>query len=221
VLKSLPGVDRPALIKALPTLGGKRTVMLDLGANVSCDADTLLQFAVMGSVVAERVEGIASPRVALLNVGEEEIKGNDLVRHSAELLRQCSALNFVGFIEGDRIFSGECDVIVCDGFVGNVALKTAEGVVRMMAQLAGYPRKKRSFLGRIAGFMFKRRFSYLNPDQYNGACLLGLRSTVIKSHGAANPHAFAVAIEQAVQAVQRQVPDRIAARLEAVLPKSD
>ena len=97
VLKSLPGVDRPALIKALPTLSGKRTVMLDLGANVSCDADTLLQFAVMGSVVAEKVEGIASPRVALLNIGEEEIKGNDLVRHSAELLRQCHALNYVGF----------------------------------------------------------------------------------------------------------------------------
>ena len=221
VLKSLPGVDRPALIKALPTLSGKRTVMLDLGANVSCDADTLLQFAVMGSVVAEKVEGIAFPRVALLNVGEEEIKGNDLVRHSAELLRQCSALNFVGFVEGDRIFSGECDVIVCDGFVGNVALKTAEGVVRMMAQLAGYPRKKHSFLGRIAGFMFKRRFSYLNPDQYNGASLLGLRGIVVKSHGRAERRALCNAILLAAQEAKHQLPLQIADRLESVFSDRD
>ena len=221
VLKSLPGVDRPALIKALPTLSGKRTVMLDLGANVSCDADTLLQFAVMGSVVAEKVEGIASPRVALLNIGEEEIKGNDLVRHSAELLRQCHALNYVGFVEGDRIFSGDSDVIVCDGFVGNVALKTAEGVVRMMAQLAGYPRKKRSFLGRIAGFMFKRRFSYLNPDQYNGASLLGLRGIVVKSHGRAERRALCNAILLAAQEAKHQLPLQIADRLEAVFSDRD
>ena len=221
VLKSLPGVDRPALIKALPTLSGKRTVMLDLGANVSCDADTLLQFAVMGSVVAEKVEGIAFPRVALLNVGEEEIKGNDLVRHSAELLRQCSELNFVGFVEGDRIFSGECDVIVCDGFVGNVALKTAEGVVRMMAQLAGYPRKKHCFLGRIAGFMFKRRFSYLNPDQYNGASLLGLRGIVVKSHGRAERRALCNAILLAAQEAKHQLPLQIADRLESVFSDRD
>ncbi|MGN5220879.1 phosphate acyltransferase PlsX [Aeromonas veronii] len=221
VLKSLPGVDRPALIKALPTLSGKRTVMLDLGANVSCDADTLLQFAVMGSVVAEKVEGIASPRVALLNIGEEEIKGNDLVRHSAELLRQCHALNYVGFVEGDRIFSGDSDVIVCDGFVGNVALKTAEGVVRMMAQLAGYPRKKCTFLGRIAGFMFKWRFSYLNPDQYNGASLLGLRGIVVKSHGRAERRALCNAILLAAQEAKHQLPLQIADRLEAVFSDRD
>lgn len=221
VLKSLPGVDRPALIKALPTLSGKRTVMLDLGANVSCDADTLLQFAVMGSVVAEKVEGIAAPRVALLNIGEEEIKGNDLVRHSAELLRQCSALNYVGFVEGDRIFSGDSDVIVCDGFVGNVALKTAEGVVRMMAELAGYPLKKRTFLGRIAGFLFKRRFSYLNPDQYNGASLLGLRGIVVKSHGRAERRALCNAILLAAQEAKHQLPLQIADRLEAVFSDRD
>ncbi|MBP4041242.1 phosphate acyltransferase PlsX [Aeromonas sp. SrichE-2G] len=221
VLKSLPGVNRPALIKALPTVNGKRTVMLDLGANVSCDADTLLQFAVMGAVVAEKVEGIASPRVALLNVGEEEIKGNDLVRHSAELLRQCRALNFAGFIEGDRIFSGDCDVIVCDGFVGNVALKTAEGVVRMMAELAGYPRKKRSILGRLAGFMFKRRFSYLNPDQYNGASLLGLRGIVVKSHGRAERRALCHAILLAAQEAKHQLPLQIADRLESVFSDRD
>lgn len=216
VLKSLPGVDRPALIKALPTLTGKRTMMLDLGANVSCDADTLLQFAVMGSVVAETVEGIASPRVALLNIGEEEVKGNALVRHSAELLRQCRDLDYIGFIEGDRIFSGESDVIVCDGFVGNVALKTAEGVVRMMAQLTGYPRNNRTFIGRIAGFMFKRRFSYLNPDQYNGASLLGLRGIVIKSHGRAERRALCNAILLAAQEAKHQLPQQIADRLEAV-----
>jgi phosphate acyltransferase len=221
VLKSLPGVDRPALIKALPTVAGKRTVMLDLGANVSCDADTLLQFAVMGSVVAELVEGIATPRVALLNVGEEEIKGNDLVRHSAELLRQCPAINFTGFIEGDCLFTGQADVIVCDGFVGNVALKTAEGVVRMMGQLAGYPRKKRSFLGLIAGFMLKRRFSYLNPDQYNGASLLGLRGIVVKSHGRAERRALCTAILLAAQEAKHQLPLQIADRLESVFSDRD
>jgi glycerol-3-phosphate acyltransferase PlsX len=145
VLKSLPGVDRPALIKALPTLGGKRTVMLDLGANVSCDADTLLQFAVMGAVVAEKVEGYLHPewRCSTWGGGDQgQRPGAPQRRVAAPMLR----LNFVGFIEGDRIFSGECDVIVCDGFVGNVALKTAEGVVRMMAELAGYPRKNAVFL---------------------------------------------------------------------------
>ena len=147
--------------------------------------------------------------------------GNDLVRHSAELLRQCSALNFVGFIEGDRIFSGECDVIVCDGFVGNVALKTAEGVVRMMAELAGYPRKKRSFLGRLAGFMFKRRFSYLNPDQYNGASLLGLRGIVVKSHGRAERRALCHAILLAAQEARHQLPLQIADRLESVFSDRD
>ena len=130
---------------------------------MSCDADTLLQFAVMGAVVAEKVEGIL-PRVALLNVGEEEIRATTWFATVRSCCRQCNALNFAGFIEGDRIFSGDCDVIVCDGFVGNVALKTAEGVVDD-GRTGRISRKKRSFLGRLAGFMFKRRFSYLNPDQ--------------------------------------------------------
>ncbi|PJG58858.1 phosphate acyltransferase PlsX [Aeromonas cavernicola] len=221
VLKALPGIDRPALIKALPTLNGQRTVMLDLGANVNCDAKELLQFAVMGSVVAQTVEGVTAPRVALLNVGAEDNRGNKLVRHSADLLRQCQALNFVGFIEGDHLFSGECDVIVCDGFVGNVALKTAEGVVRMMAALAGYPRKKRSFLGFIAEIMFKRRFLYLNPDQYNGASLLGLRGIVVKSHGRAERRALYNAILLAAQEAKHQLPLQIADRLEAVFSDRD
>jgi glycerol-3-phosphate acyltransferase PlsX len=195
--------------------------MLDLGANVSCGAKELLQFAVMGSVVAQTVEGITAPRVALLNVGEEDNKGNSLVRHSADLLRQCKELNYVGFIEGDHIFSGHCDVIVCDGFVGNVALKTAEGVVRMMAKLAGYPRKKRSFLGFIAEFMFKRRFLYLNPDQYNGASLLGLRGIVVKSHGRAERRALCNAILLAAQEAKHQLPLQIADRLEAVFSDRD
>lgn len=220
-LKSLPGVDRPALIKGLPTRDGKRTYLLDLGANVSCDADTLLQFAVMGSVVAERVEKIASPRVALLNVGEEEIKGNDLVRHSAELLAQCPAVNFVGFVEGNELFTGKADVIVCDGFVGNVALKTAEGVARMMAAMLGMGGDKRTILGQIASFVLKRRFSHLNPDQYNGASLLGLRGIVVKSHGSATERALCHAILLAAEEATAQLPAQIADRLETVLSDRD
>ncbi|MFM5464019.1 phosphate acyltransferase PlsX [Aeromonas simiae] len=221
VLKSLPGVDRPALVKGLPALEGKRSYLLDLGANVSCDADALLQFAVMGAVLAERVEGIAHPKVALLNVGEEEIKGNDLVRHSAELLGQCPALNFIGFVEGNELFSGKADVIVCDGFVGNVALKTAEGVARMMADAVGMGGRKRTFIGRIASFLLKQRFSNLNPDQYNGASLLGLRGIVVKSHGSANERALCHAILLAAGEVKAQLPAQIADRLETVLSDRD
>ncbi|KUE79091.1 phosphate acyltransferase PlsX [Aeromonas schubertii] len=221
VLKSLPGVDRPALVKGLPHIQGGRTYLLDLGANVSCDADSLLQFAVMGSVVAERVEGIARPRVALLNVGEEEIKGNDLVRHSAELIGQCPALNYIGYVEGNELFTGKADVIVCDGFVGNVALKTAEGVARMMGRMVGVEGSRRTFIGQLASFLLKRRFKTLNPDQYNGASLLGLRGIVVKSHGSANERALCHAIMLAAEEVKAQLPAQIADRLETVLSDRD
>jgi glycerol-3-phosphate acyltransferase PlsX len=173
------------------------------------------------------VVGIAQPRVALLNIGEEETKGLDNIREAAAVLKNTPAINYIGYLEGNDLLTGKTDVLVCDGFVGNVTLKTMEGVVRVFLSLlksSGDGGKQAWWLKLLGRWLQKRvvkRFGHLNPDQYNGACLLGLRSTVIKSHGAANPHAFAVAIEQAVQAVQRQVPDRIAARLEAVLPKSD
>ncbi|MGL5949553.1 MAG: phosphate acyltransferase PlsX [Aeromonas sp.] len=216
VLKTLPGIDRPALVKALPTLNHRPTYMLDLGANVSCDADTLLQFALMGTVLAQRVERMQTPTVALLNIGEEAGKGNDLVRHSAELFGQCAALNYVGFIEGDKLFAGEVDVIVCDGFVGNVALKTAEGVARLLAHRMGYTSSTQSWLIRGIKKLFKRRISNLNPDQYNGATLLGLRGVVVKSHGRAERQALCNAILLAAHEAAEQLPLHIADRLEAV-----
>ncbi|MDH7589304.1 phosphate acyltransferase PlsX [Serratia bockelmannii] len=227
LVKPLDGIERPALMTAIPNQQRSKTVVLDLGANVECDSTMLVQFAVMGAVMAEEVIGIAQPRVALLNIGEEETKGLDNIREAAAVLKNTPAINYIGYLEGNELLTGKTDVLVCDGFVGNVTLKTMEGVVRVFLSLlksSGDGNKQAWWLKLLGRWLQKRvvkRFGHLNPDQYNGACLLGLRSTVVKSHGAANPHAFAVAIEQAVQAVQRQVPERIAARLEAVLPKSD
>ena len=219
VLKQLPGVERPALISAIPNRGENPTWLLDLGANVSCDADTLFQFAVMGSVLAEQTLG-ATPRVALLNIGEEEIKGNDLVKRCAEMLIQSPDINYVGYVEGHQLYSDKADVIVCDGFVGNVSLKTSEGVANLFIE-----RIKRA-IGRnpirriIAKWLFSELFEslqQLNPDQYNGASLLGLRSIVVKSHGSADTVAFAHAISEAVYEVKQQIPNKISDRLEEVL----
>ncbi|QHB32290.1 phosphate acyltransferase PlsX [Yersinia canariae] len=226
-IKPLDGIERPALMTVIPNQQRSKTVVLDLGANVECDSTMLVQFAVMGSVMAEEVVGITNPRVALLNIGEEETKGLDNIREAAAVLKNTPAVNYIGYLEGNDLLTGKTDVMVCDGFVGNVTLKTMEGVIRMFLSLlksSGDGSKQSWWLKLIGRWLQKRvakRFGHLNPDQYNGACLLGLRGIVIKSHGAANQRAFAVAIEQAVQAVQRQVPQRIAARLEAVLPKSD
>lgn len=231
LLKPLDGIDRPALVTVLPHQQHGKTVVLDLGANVDCDSAQLVQFAVMGSVMAEEVLALQNPRVALLNIGEEETKGLAAIRDAAAQLRNTPSINYIGYLEGNDLLTGKTDVLVCDGFVGNVTLKTMEGVVRMFLSLlksssTGVERKQKqawwlTLIGRFIQKRLAKRFGHLNPDQYNGACLLGLRGTVIKSHGAANQRAFAAAIEQAMQAVQRQLPDRIAARLKTVLPKSD
>ena len=217
VLRVVEGVDRPALMSCVPTIAGGRSVFLDLGANVNCEAEHLRQFALMGSVVAEQVLGLERPRVALLNVGAEANKGNTQVREAAELLTMTPRLNYRGFIEGDALFQGSADVIVCDGFVGNIALKTAEGMVRLLSeashqQMQGWAGWVQSSLTRF----FKRRLSHLNPDQYNGASLLGLRGIVIKSHGRAERCAFTDAILQAAVEVERQLPARIAERFDAL-----
>ncbi|WP_173633765.1 phosphate acyltransferase PlsX [Paramixta manurensis] len=227
LLKPLDGIERPALMTVLPHQQKGKTVVLDLGANVEADSAMLVQFAIMGAVMAEDVLAIANPRVALLNIGQEETKGLDSIRDAAAILKASTEINYIGYVEGNDLLTGKTDVLVCDGFTGNVTLKTMEGVVRMFLSLlkSQGEGKKRAWwlklLGRWIQKRLARRFGHLNPDQYNGACLLGLRGTVIKSHGAANQRAFAAAIEQAEQAVRRQVPERIAARLEAVLPKSD
>lgn len=220
ILKTLPGIDRPALIAKLPSINDQPVYMLDLGANVNCDSEALFQFAVMGSVVAETVDGISAPRVSLLNIGEEDIKGNDVVRQTAELLKDSNHINYRGFIEGHQIFKGVTDVIVCDGFVGNISLKTTEGVanlmidhVKQLSQLNFFTK----FLGLLAAPLLKKAFCKMKPDQYNGASLLGLRGIVVKSHGNADQDAFLNAIKQAVVEVEQQVPQRIQDRLESML----
>lgn len=220
VLKMLGGVERPALVSALPTTVGSPVFMLDLGATVNCDADTLFQFAVMGAVMAEEVEGIVKPKVALLNMGEEEIKGSDQIKRTSLLLSECADINYIGYIEGNDIFSGKADVIVCDGFVGNVALKTCEGVAKLIIKRLEHALKN-SMSAHLFGWMIKPLLksigSGVNPDHYNGASLIGLRGIVVKSHGNATKEAFLSAIRQAVREVERQVPAKIKDRLEHVL----
>ena len=218
VLKTLPGVDRPAIISALPTMRG-HTHVLDLGANVDSCADHLFQFAVMGSVLTSAVDNIARPTVGLLNIGEEEIKGNERVKEAARLLAD-SNINYVGFVEGDNIYAGTVDVVVCDGFIGNVALKASEGVARMFAH---FMRREfeRSVITRIIGALARPVLASfrdtVDPRRYNGASLIGLQGIVIKSHGSADQLAFAHAIEEAILEVEKDVPQRIGSQLGSLL----
>ncbi len=213
VLKTLPGIDRPAIIAALPSMRGS-TYVLDLGANVDCGAEHLLQFAIMGATLVAAVEHKDRPSVGLLNIGEEDIKGNEVVKEAAELLRD-SEVNFIGNIEGDGIYRGEADIVVCDGFVGNVMLKASEGMVQMARS---FIRQEfmRSLLARLAGvivmpvlYAFRKR---LDPRRFNGATLLGLRGIVVKSHGSADVFGFERAIERAMEEVRNEVLHRLMRR---------
>jgi phosphate acyltransferase len=212
VLKTLDGIDRPAIATAMPNQKGGSTTMLDLGANVDCTAEHLLQFAIMGTALAQVSHTAPLPSVGLLNIGEEIIKGNDVVKHAAELLRS-SPLNFHGNVEGNDIFKGTVDVVVCDGFVGNVVLKSVEGLAHMLGSMI---REEfyRSTLTKLAGLVvrpvlnrFRRR---VDNRRYNGAALLGLRGIVFKSHGSADDYAFRHALQRAHDAVQAGVLERIA-----------
>jgi glycerol-3-phosphate acyltransferase PlsX len=219
VLKTIPGVERPALISSLPTQDKDKNVfMLDLGANVFCDSNVLYQFAIMGSVMAENVVEGGMPRIALLNMGVEEMKGSDHIKQTAISLTENKDLNYIGFVEGSDIFSNKADVIVCDGFVGNVALKTCEGVARLVYEKSKAFFEQHNILAKVLGVLLKptlkKLFKSLNPDQYNGASLIGLRGIVVKSHGDANSKAFLAAIHEAVREVEHQVPERIKTKLE-------
>jgi len=214
VLKMLPGIDRPALCGPLPTVNG-HTHMLDLGANVDCGPEHLLQFGVMAAMLVAAMEHKEAPTVGILNIGEEEIKGNEVVKAAAELLR-ASGLNFVGNVEGDGIYRGDADVIVCDGFVGNVALKTSEGLAQMLASSLR-SEFKRTWLTKLAALIaisvlnnFKRRFDH---RRYNGAILLGLKGISVKSHGSADILSFGNAIGRAYDAAENRVVERIAGRI--------
>ncbi|HEY8554295.1 MAG TPA: phosphate acyltransferase PlsX [Burkholderiales bacterium] len=218
VLKTLPGIDRPAIIRTLPSLRG-HTHVLDLGANVDCSAEQLVQFAIMGSILVTAMEGKPRPRVGLLNVGQEDIKGNETVKKAAELLR-ASNVNYVGYVEGNDIYMGDFDVVVCDGFVGNIALKTSEGLAQMIKQFMReeftkhWGRKLAAFAVAPALRALNRR---LDPRRYNGATFIGLNGTVIKSHGSADALAFEYAIREALSEVHHEVPERIGRELVGLL----
>jgi glycerol-3-phosphate acyltransferase PlsX len=220
VLKTIPGIDRPALITLVPTINNGKVYFLDLGANINCDSKILFQYAVMGSVLAEQIANIKQPKVALLNVGSEEIKGNDQVKQTARLLTDSQNINYIGYVEGHDIFTQKADVIVTDGFVGNIALKSWEGLVNFAIQEV----KKVSqhnwlsrIVAKIAMPLFRSIYLRMKPDQYNGASLIGLRGIVVKSHGNASSEAFVYAIREAIQQVEMRVPDKIKDKIEAVL----
>ena len=219
VLKTLPGIDRPAIASQLPSKSGE-TLVLDLGANVNCTPAHLLQFAAMGSALVAAVDGIDRPTIGLLNIGEEDIKGNNVVKETAELLK-ASTLNFVGNVEGDDIYNGTTNVVVCDGFVGNVALKTSEGLAQMLYEFLR-AEFTRNILTRLAAAVvypvlmsFKRR---IDPRRYNGATLVGLKGVVVKSHGGADVFAFTNALKRAYAEVEHGVLDKIAQRI-AEMPR--
>jgi glycerol-3-phosphate acyltransferase PlsX len=215
VLKTIPGIDRPALATVLPNSQGGYTYVLDLGANVDCTPEQLMQFGIMGAMLVGALEHKERPRVGLLNIGVEDIKGNETVKQAAELLR-ASGLNFHGNVEGDDIFKGTTDVVVCDGFVGNAVLKASEGAVKMVV---GFLRQEftrnpwRMFVAWLATPVRNALRARMDPGRYNGGSLLGLRGIVIKSHGSADAYAFGKALERAVEEVRNDVPKRIAQRM--------
>lgn len=216
VLKTIPGIERPAIAKMLPALQGE-TCVLDLGANVDCTPEHLVQFAVMGATLVSAVKHKEAPTVGLLNIGSEDIKGNESVKESAELLKT-APINFYGNVEGDDIYKGTVDVVVCDGFIGNVALKTSEGLAKMLASFLREEFKRSWWTKLLALFAlpvlvrFKRR---TDPRRFNGATLLGLRGIVIKSHGGADETAFYWALRQATEEAQAGVAQRIAAKVQS------
>ena len=220
VLKTLPGIDRPAIIASFPAKNEREVRVLDLGANVDSSPENLYQFAVMGSILAAAADSIPNPRVGLLNVGEEEIKGNELVKKANELFEKSKAINYIGYVEGDSIFDNVADLVVCDGFVGNVVLKATEGVAKLIAQYARQAFKeawwtKLAILPAIP--IFKRLIKRVDSERYNGATFLGLNEIVIKSHGSANVNAFVSAVEEAILEVDKNIPQLIKEKVSSVL----
>ncbi|MCY1277549.1 Phosphate acyltransferase [compost metagenome] len=218
LLKTLPGIDRPAMVTAVPTETGS-CHLLDLGANVDCSAEHLYQFAVMGAVAAEAL-GKEWPRVALLNVGTEDIKGNQQVKLAANLLQKAKGLNYIGYIEGDGLYRGLADVVVCDGFVGNILLKSSEGLAAMIASrletlfASSLPARA---VGLVAMPLLRRLRADLTPAQHNGASFLGLQGIVVKSHGSAGEDGFKSALRRALVEVRENLPQRLHGRLEHLL----
>lgn len=220
ILKTIPGISKPAIVASIPfPIVGGRGLLLDVGANVACDAQNLLEFGVMGSVLAASINPGKNPRVALLNIGEEEHKGTEQIRIAARLMENYDALQYVGYIEGNELFAGKADVIVCDGFSGNLSIKTSEGVVKV---IAGLVRQGASgnIMSRIAGLLalplLKRMLVKIDPSQFNGASVLGLQGTIVKSHGSASISGFQSAISQALREVKADVPKIIQEKMTGI-----
>ena len=226
VLKTMPGVDRPAICSILPNQKGGPTYMLDLGANVDCEPHHLHQFAIMGSVLVTAMEGIERPSIGLLNVGTEEIKGNEVVKAAARLLHDDAArgvLNFFGNVEGNDIFKGTVDIVVCDGFVGNVTIKALEGLGRLIKSSLNteFRRNPLTMLGALFGRGALKNFGDLvNPSRYNGASLLGLRGLVFKSHGGADAYSYGWAIKRAFDAAQYNVQAHLSEKIAELMPRA-
>lgn len=221
VLGMLPGIERPAIVAAIPTLKGY-SYMLDLGANIDSSARQLLQFAIMGSVMAEAIDRRERPQVGLLNVGSEDNKGTECVREASRLIQAHGGLNFIGYLEGDDLFSGRADLVVCDGFVGNIALKSCEGLSKLLVRKVqgGFRRNLyRRFVALLATPILRELKQQLDPGRRNGATLLGLKGVVVKSHGGANRIYFGHAIDQAFEEARLNVPARIADRVTLEMAK--
>jgi len=227
VLKTIPGIDRPAICSLIPNQKDRPIYMLDLGANVDCEPQHLRQFALMGSILMAAMENIPKPTVGLLNIGEEDIKGNDMVKQTAALLRGDHAkgvLNFYGNVEGNDIFKGATDIVVCDGFVGNVVLKSSEGLAKFFknALVTEFKKNPLALLGYfLARGAIKSFSSRMNPSRYNGGSLLGLRGLVFKSHGSANAYSYECAIQRAFDAAKHDVISRISTTIAQVLSQPD
>ena len=225
MLRTMPGIDRPALVSPMPTLRGE-SVMLDLGANVECDSNNLVQFAIMGAAYANTVLGLSNPSVALLNVGVEDLKGKDSIKAAADVLRssQHLPLQFTGFVEGNDIATGAVDVVVTDGFTGNIALKTAEGTARLVTDLLG--RAFRSTFMTKLGYLLARHGmkslrDHMDPNNHNGGVFLGLNGLVMKSHGGANAHGFASAVTSAIDMAQNDLIRLISENLQEITLEDD
>lgn len=219
VLKTLPGIDRPAIIAEMPTQKGK-TRIIDLGANVDSCAEHLFQFAVMSSALVQAVDKKSHPTVGLLNIGVEEIKGNDQVKRTAHMLSECDLINYVGYVEGDDFYSGKVDLVVCDGFVGNIALKASEGLAKLMLTVlkdAFTKNKLRKLSAFLASAALNDLKHHLDPARYNGASLLGLNGIVVKSHGSASDVAFECAIDEAILQIKNEATTLVRNQINAFI----
>lgn len=221
LIEPLPSIDRPALTSLIPTINGNSSVMLDLGANVEADSELLLQFAEMGNVFAEVMLDLVYPRLALLNIGTEDHKGTQQIRDVHQQLKQRNHLNYIGFLEGDKLMNHLADVIVCDGFSGNIALKTLEGAAKNILSLFKKPtedshlcRNTKRYLLRLIFYRYYKKLQQINPDRHNGATLLGLSSVVVKSHGGASERAFFYAINYAIQQIEYNIGHLISQKLQ-------